>query len=166
MKRQQKYTFESKLERISQEMNYFAISVPAKITKALATRGPVPVSARFNGSEEFFVSLFPVGGGRHYIRIKAKIREVAKLKEGSRVRVQFTLVDRVAELSIPKDLTAALREEGVMEAFNALPIGKKTFMIRKIDDAAKAETRARRIQDAVDEAHEKREKSIHRNSNS
>src|SRR4051794_33824262 len=117
----QQLSFQSKLERIAHEANYFALSVPMKISRALQTRGPVPVSARVNDSEAFLVSLFPVGGGRHYLRVKAKIRNEAKITSGDRVRVQITVLDRSAEISIPKDLVSALRAEGVMEYFKALP---------------------------------------------
>jgi hypothetical protein len=152
------------LERISDEANYFALSVPEKITKALGRRGPVPVSAQVNDSPEFLVSLFPVDGGRHYIRVKAEIRNAAKIKEGDRVRVEITVLDRSADISIPKDLMSALRAEGVLEQFKALPIGKKNHLIQWIDKAAKLETRAKRIQAIVELAHKKREKQIDRSA--
>jgi hypothetical protein len=155
-----KFLFQSRLERISTEAKYFALSVPVKITRALQTRGPVPVSARINGSEAFLVSLFPIGGGRHYLRVKAKIRDEVKIKGGDRVRVEITVLDRSAEISLPKDLERALREEKVLEFFKALPRGKQNYTIRKIDEAAKPETRDKRIQDAVKLAHQKREKGV------
>lgn len=117
----QQLSFQSKLERIASEANYFALSVPLKISQSLGTRGPVPVSARVSGSEAFLVSLFPVGEGRHYLRVKAKIRDQAKIKEGDRARVEITVIDRSAEVTIPKDLMSALRAEGVVDHFKALP---------------------------------------------
>lgn len=141
-------------------MKYFALSVPAKITKALGTHGPVPVTARVNGSKPFLNSLYPVGEGRHYLRIKAVVWKEVKIKEGDRVRVEITVRDRKAEISIPKDLASALRAEGVAKFFDALPIGKKSYLLRLIDEAAKPETREKRIQDAVEAAHEKREKQV------
>jgi hypothetical protein len=157
-KKPQKLKFQSKLERISTEAEYFAFSVPAKITQALGTQGAVPVSARVNGSTPFLVSLFPVGGGRHYIRVKAKVRVEAEISEGSRVRVEITVRNHADEVSIPKDLERALRDDGVAKFFEALPNGRKSFLLRMIDEAAKPETRAKRIQAAVEAAHQKREK--------
>lgn len=133
-------------------MNYFALPVPAKITGALGTRGPVPVSARVNDSKPFLVSLHPVGGGRHKLRVKAEVRGAAKIKEGDRVRVQITVLDRSAEISIPSDVANALRSQGVLESFKALPRGKLSYTLRWIDQAAKPETRAKRIRDAVEVA--------------
>jgi hypothetical protein len=160
----QQLSFQSKLEKISDEAEYFAVSVPLKISRALGTRGPVPVSARINDSVAFSNSLFPVGGGRHYLRIKAEIRAAAKIKGGDRVRVEITVLDRSAEVSIPKDLMSVLRSEGVVEFFKALPIGKKNHLIEWIDKAAKPETREKRIQASVEVAHKKRERQIDRRS--
>ncbi len=113
--------------------------------------------ARVNGSEPFQISLFPVGGGRHYIRIKAKVRKEATIRTGDRIKVQVTVLER-GNVEVPDDLLAALRAEGVLQAFEALPPGKRSFLVRRIDEAARAETRARRVQEGVEAAHERREK--------
>jgi hypothetical protein len=144
-------SFQAKVENWAEGMDYCAVPVPASVTQALGTKGPVLVMARLNDSEPFKVSLFPAGGGQHYIRIKAKVRKETKTKTGDRVRVRFTVLDR-ADVTIPTDLMKALRAEGVADAFKALPPGKQNFMIRRIDDAAKPETRDKRIQDAVEAA--------------
>ena len=131
-------SFQSKLERIASGMDYFAVSVPVKTSRALGTRGPVPVSARVNDSEIFLASLFPVGGGRHYLRIRNRICSAVEIKPGNRVHVQMTIRDRAAEISIPEDLMRALRTEGVAKAFQALPIGKKSYLLRRIAEAQPA----------------------------
>src|SRR5580692_4811083 len=105
-------SFEAKLENWAEGMDYCAVPVPAKITLALGNKGPVLVMARVNRSEPFKVSLFPIGGGKHYIRIKAKVRKETKTKTGDRVRIRITVLDR-ADVVYPTDLLRALREEGV-----------------------------------------------------
>src|ERR1700728_1586725 len=117
-------SFEAKLENWAEGMDYCAVPVPAKITQALGTKGPILVMARVNDSEPFKVSLFPVGGGKHYIRIKAKIRKETKTKTGDRVRLRITVLDR-ADVSYPRDLLSALRTEGVTEDFKSLPPGEQ-----------------------------------------
>jgi hypothetical protein len=149
-------SFQSKLERISTELEYFAIPVPEKITRALGTKGPVPVMAKVNGSKAFLISLYPVGGGRHYLRVKAEVRKEVKLKEGDRVKVQITVRDRSREVDIPKDLAQALRAEGVLDEFKAMPLGTRSFILRGIEKAAKPATREKRIQAAVDAAHQRK----------
>jgi translation initiation factor IF-1 len=156
-----KLSFQSKLENWAEGMDYCAIPVPAKVTQTLGTKSAVLVMAQVNGSEPFKVSLFPAGGGQHYIRVRAKVRKEAKLKEGDRVKVQVIVLDR-ADVTIPKDLMAALRAEKATKDFDSLPPGKKNYAIRRIDDASKPETRAKRVQEAVELAHEARERKSDR----
>ncbi|MEO6876386.1 MAG: YdeI/OmpD-associated family protein [Opitutaceae bacterium] len=158
----QSRSFQSTLERLAPGIEYYAILVPAEITRALGTTGPVPVYARVNDSEPFLVSLYSRGGGRHGLRVKAEVRAEVKIKEGDRVRVQITVRERAAEASIPPDLTKILRAERVLEAFQALPIGQRTFTLRKIDQAVKPATREKRIQAAVALAHQRREQQSDR----
>ena len=151
-------SFQSKMENWAEGMDYCAIPVPASVTKALGTTAAVLVMARVNNSEPFKVSLFPSGGGKHYIRVRKKVRTDAKLKEGDRVKVRIQILDRDADATIPKDLEKALRAENVLADFKAITPGARNYIIRRIDDAAKPETREKRIQEAVEAAHERREK--------
>jgi hypothetical protein len=155
----QQLSFQATLENWAEGMDYCAVPVPAEITRALGTNGPVLVLARVNDSEPFQVSLFPIGGGQHYIRIKAKVRQETKTSTGDRVRLRITVLDR-SDVAIPEDLRSALVAEGVTEDFQSLPPGKQNFIIRKIDEAARPETRDKRIQEAVEAAHQRREKRV------
>jgi hypothetical protein len=152
----QQLSFQSKLERIAEEINYFAIPIPPAITRALGTRGPVPVSARVNDSAPFLVSLYPRGGGRHGMRVKAEVRIATQIKEGDRVRVHITVIDRSAKISLPPDLEKALRAQKLLEAFQALPRGKLSYRLRWIDQAVRPETREKRIQSAVEDVRQLR----------
>ena len=143
-------SFEATLENWAEAMDYCAVPVPAKITEALGTQGAVLVMAFLNDSAPFKVSLFPVGGGQHYIRVKAKVRRETRTKTGDRVHIRITVLDRAA-VTYPADLLFALRAEGATKAFKALPPGRQNFIIRRIDEAVKPETRQKRIQDTVRE---------------
>lgn len=156
-------SFQAGLEDWAEGMDYCAVPVPAKITEALGTRGPVLVMAQVNRSEPFRVSLFPVGGGQHYIRIKAKVRQETNTKTGDRIRVRITVLNR-ADVEIPEDLMSALTAEGMTEAFKSLPTGKQNFIIRRVDDAVKPETREKRILEAVVAAHKRKEKVVEKDS--
>jgi len=151
----QQLSFDARLESISDEKAYFAFTIPLKISRALKTRGPVPISARLNDKVSFFVSLAPIGGGRHWLRVNAKAWKSAKIREGDRVHVTITVLDRA---SIPKDLEEALRGAGLVDDFRAMSVGQQNFLIKSMDEAAKPETRAKRIQIAVRLARQKREK--------
>ena len=150
----QKLSFQATLENWAEGMDYCAVPVPAEITEALGTKGPVLVMARVNDSKPFKVSLLPVGGGQHYIRIKAKVRQETKTITGDRVQVRITILDR-ADVTLPQDLAIALGTAGAVQDFKALPPGKQNFIIRRIDEAAKPETRQKRILEAVEAAHQR-----------
>ena len=126
-------SFQSRLERIASSANYFALSVPMKISLALGTRGPVPTLARVNDLGPFPVSLYPVGDGRHYLRVKAKIRNAAKIKGGDRVRVRFGA--RSFRDFYSSRLGQCPSKKGVAECFRAISIGKQNYLIRSIDEA-------------------------------
>ena len=155
----QQLLFQAIMESWAEGMDYCAVPVPAEITEALGTKGPVLVMARVNDSAPFQVSLFPVGGGQHYIRIKAKVRQETKTKTGDRVHVQVTVLDREG-VTIPEDLMSALRAGCAMDAFRSLPPGKQNFMIRRINGAAKPVTRNKRIREVVEAAHQRKEKAV------
>lgn len=143
-----RYSFEAELENWVAGMDYCAVRVPAKITKALGTTGPVLVMAQVNDSEPFQVSLFPVGGGQHYIRIKASIRKKTTTKVGDRIRLRFMTLDR-GNVAIPEDLIEMLASEGLVEAFTAIPPGTRNFIVRRIEEAAKPATREKRVREGV-----------------
>jgi Domain of unknown function (DUF1905)/Bacteriocin-protection, YdeI or OmpD-Associated len=148
----QTFTFSSHLENIATGMQYFAISVPEKITKALGTAGPVPVRAKVNNSEEFLASLYPVGQGKHFLRVKNKICKSVNIEQGDKVKVEIVIRDRKAEIDIPADLFKALKKAGVLKTFEGISVGKKSYILRIISEAVKPETRAKRIAEAVQEA--------------
>ena len=148
----QQLSFEVKLDNCAEGMDYCAVPVPAVITQSLGTKGPVLVMVWVNDSKPFMVSLFPVGGGRYYIRIKAKVRLETNTKTGDQVKVQINVLDR-ADVTIPEDLNRALGTAGAVQDFKALPPGKQNFIIQRIDDATKPETRVKRILVAVEAAH-------------
>jgi hypothetical protein len=148
-------TFVARLKNIAAGMEYFAVPIPAAVTAKLGTRGPVAAHCRINGSERFAGNLVPWGGGRHYLRVRNRICKSVQVTTGDRVKVELVVRDRDEEVPLPPDLAQALRRAGVSVGFAALSLGKKSFLLRVIDDAVKPETRAKRIAEAVDEARER-----------
>ena len=145
-------TFRAKLERIAETAEYYAFTVPLKISHALGTRRPVPVSVRLNDSTPYFVSLAPIGGGRHWLRVNAKARLAARIRGGELVRVRITVLDHATGVPVPRDLVRALQARGVVGSFTSMSLGAQNHTIKLIDEAARPETRARRIQAAVRDA--------------
>ncbi len=137
---------------------FYAVEVPAEISKAIGKRGPVPVSARINNVAEFTASLSPAGGGRHRLRMNARTREIAEASTGDMVRVHIRVHTRPLRVVIPEDLKTALRGEGVLEHFEKFAPGKQNHIIDWICRAARPETREKRIQFTVEITYRRREK--------
>ncbi len=155
--KEREFRFAARLEMVKGR-GFYAVDVPAEISKAIGKRGPVPVSARINNVAEFMASLSPAGGGRHRLRINAPTRQMAEAKAGDLVRVQILVHSRPVAVVIPQDLKTALAAEGVLEYFQAFAPGKQLHIIDWICRAARLETREKRIQFTVEFAHRRREK--------
>jgi len=153
-----RFIFNAVLERWASGMEYYAISIPHEITVALKTNASVPVLAQINNSEPFTASLFPVGGGRHYLRIKNIICKAVHIKEKDTISVKIIVRNREDEITIPSDLKKALKQAGVSKEFESIPIGRKSYLLRIINEAKRAETREKRITEIVKETISKKKK--------
>jgi len=98
------------------------------------------------------------------MRIRARVRVESKIFTGDRVRVQISVLDR-ADVTIPGDLRTALHAGNVTDDFTAPSPGRQNFMIRRIGDAVRPETREKRIQEAVEAAHTRRDERSSQNEN-
>lgn len=96
--------------------------------------------------------------GRGVLRIKARVRQETNTKAGDRILLRLTVLDR-ADVDLPDDLVNALRADDLEEAFASLPPGKRNFIVRRINDAARPDTRERRVQEGVQAAQQRKEAS-------
>ena len=141
--------FRSVLERLAPDSNYFAFEVPLKISREVGIRKTVPVIAEVNGSESFRGSLFPVGEGRHFMRVKEKIRTQVGIQEGDSAEIKITVLSSDAKNALPKEFSDVIKEAGLKEAFDLLPPGRRNYLIRWVSEAARVETRQKRIEQAL-----------------
>ena len=139
-----RFSFHARLENWAEGINYCALAVPAEVTDELGTKEPVLVLAQVNQSRPFHMSLFPVGGGQHYVRVKASVRKEAQVMTGDRVEFQFTVLDS-ENVEIPDDLNRALETQAAEGMFSALSAGKRNFIVRRINEAAKRRKREQSV---------------------
>jgi hypothetical protein len=125
------------------------LDVPAGVSSALAQRGRVPVRVSVNGIH-FRGSLVPAGDGRHCLGVtKAQLAE-AGVAQGDTVNVELKRDTEPRVIEPPADLAAALAAEPPAEAaFGGLSYTHRREYVRWIEEARRAETRARRIDKAV-----------------
>jgi hypothetical protein len=137
----------------------YGIVVPAAVSRAIGVRGNVSVLVRANGCAPYHGTLMPRGGGRHCMLLNHEARGGAR---AGNIDVEIRVVKREREVAVPEDLEAALRDEGVLAAWESLPPGKREHILKYIDGAVHEPTRAKRIGQAVEVALARHERHVDR----
>jgi hypothetical protein len=113
-----------------------------------------PVRGTVNGYP--FRTTVAVYGGKSYIGFRREIREGAGIAPGDAVEIQLERDDAPREVAVPDDLAEALAAEtGLREAFDRMSFTHRREYAEAIEDAKRPETRARRVQVAMDAARER-----------
>jgi len=140
----------------------YVLEIPASVSSAIGRRGPVPILATLNKAVEVQASLVPMGGGRHRLQLNARTRGELEIQPGDRVRVALLVPEKPPAPHIPADLALALREVDLQESFASLPVGKQNHIILWIEEAARPQTREKRVAMAIEVAFRTRERAFER----
>lgn len=140
--------FKAKLEPVA--LGGHCVVVPAKAATAVGLKYGVRVRGTLNGVA-YRSSLMTKDGVFHLGVHKATIAK-AGARAGDRVDVTIELDDEPLPTDVvPADLAAALAKmKTLRDAWDALPPSHKREHVKAILDAKKPETRARRIDKAVE----------------
>lgn len=123
------------------------VAVPAEVVAALGGGGRIPVRATFDGVG-YTGSIVSMGAGPCLGMLKTIRAELGK-GPGDTVTVTVRRDEAQRTVAVPEDLAAALGAAGVRTAFDALSFSKRRAAVAGIEDAKKAQTRARRIEQLV-----------------
>jgi hypothetical protein len=140
---------------------FYCVDVPAAVSRALG-RARVPVVVRVAKGPPFRATLQPSGGGRHRLFLNGEVRAAAGVKLGDRFKVEVRVDREPREVLIPPDLAEALRDAGVLAAWESFPPGKREHILKWIEEAVHETTREKRVARAVEEALARHEKRIDR----
>jgi hypothetical protein len=141
---------------------WITVEIPAAISKAIGIRGSIPIVGTVNGKEKFRSSLLPTGRGVHLLPIRYEIRKSLGLGPGDRVTIAFELDHEPRTIFTPPDVIDALESEGLLDAYELVPPGRKSQMLKYLEQAVHEETRAKRIAFIIETAHAAREKKVDR----
>ncbi|MFI0354508.1 YdeI/OmpD-associated family protein [Actinomadura sp. 9N407] len=123
-------------------------AVPEDVVLGLGAGKRPPVKVTINGYT--YRSTVAPMGGRYLIGVNAGNREAAGVSAGQEVDVELELDTEPRVVSVPADLAEALAAEPEAERFfESLSYSKKSWFVLSVEGAKKAETRQRRITDAV-----------------
>ena len=131
----------------AQDMNATGFEVPEAVVEKLGSGKRPKVRVTFNGYS--YRSTVSVYGGQFFLPLAAEHRSKAGVAAGDKINVTLELDTAPREVEVPKDLAAALKKVGARAAFDALAFSHRKEHVRAIEEAKAPETRARRIDKAV-----------------
>jgi Bacteriocin-protection, YdeI or OmpD-Associated/Domain of unknown function (DUF1905) len=122
--------------------------VPDDVVTALGAGKRPPVRVTIGGHT--YRSTVASMGGRFMVGVSAQNRTAAAVAAGDEVDVDLELDTEPREVAVPEDLAAVLGgEPEARRFFDGLSYSRKQWFVLRIEQAKKAETRRRRLDEAV-----------------
>jgi hypothetical protein len=122
--------------------------VPAQVVEALEAGRRPAVRVTINGYT--YRSTVAVMGGRYMLPVSAENRQGAGIAAGDEIEVSLELDTAPREVAVPADLAEALgRAPEARAFFESLSYSRQRRVVLAVEGAKKAETRQRRVADAV-----------------
>jgi len=122
---------------------------PYDAEKEFGTNGKVPVNATIDGVPDKG-GLFRMGTPHHMLGVPKAIRDQIGKQPGDTVAIVLWKDDQAREVAVPPELAARMKQAGVLEFFESLSFTHRKEYSRWIAEAKKDETRARRLDKAID----------------
>jgi hypothetical protein len=142
-------TFTAKLEGDGTTGAWCHAYLPGPVSSFLGKRGNVPIVLTVRGCD-FRVTARPDGAGRHYVVFNSRMREEAEVALGEVLRCTVALDTAPREAVAPPDLVRALRADvAARSAFEAMPPAHRRAHVQFVEEASRAETRTRRIEQSL-----------------
>jgi hypothetical protein len=159
MPKRESFTFKATIGRT---WILYTVHVPQRVTRALGTKGKVPVIFTLDGSLPRKTTLAPRADGGHRLHVHGESRREVGAKEGDTVTIVLSRdVDRTG-IAMPPELAEALREAGALETFRTMGPAMQRELVAYVEKAKRDETRRKYVARVVERASEEREKRLDR----
>lgn len=142
----QKQIFEVVLEK-HENMEATGITIPFDVEEVFGAKR-VPVKVRVNGAE-YRSTVFRMGG-RYMMAVPKVFREAAGVKAGEKITVEMERDTEKRTVTAPKDFAEALKKSGLADVFEKMSYTHQKEYVNSITEAKREETRARRIEKALE----------------
>jgi hypothetical protein len=140
-------TFRATIEQAGKTAT--GIQVPEEVVRDLGVSRRPPVRVTLRGHT--YRSTIAARGQRYLLPVSAAHREAAGVVAGDEVNVALELDTEPREVTVPPDFAAALdADDAARRTFAGLSYSRQKWFVLGIEDAKKPETRARRIEKAVE----------------
>lgn len=144
------HKFEAKLHRPEGTGTWTYFDIPFNVLEVFGSKGQVRVRGSLNG-HTFRGLAMPHGDGTHYVVVNKSIREAVDVSAGGRVKVRLTADLAPRRVEIPLELQRAFRgHRAAQQVFERLPYSHQKEYVDWILAAKKEETRAGRVEKALD----------------
>ena len=143
----QQYRFTAKIEAANGGGAY--VLFPHDVQKEFGTKGKIPIKATFNGVP-YTGTMIRYGHPQHMLPILKAIREQIGKAPGDKIDVVVWKDDSARTLEVPAPFLARLRRAGLLAPFEKLSYTHRKEYCRWITEAKKEETRARRLDKAIE----------------
>lgn len=143
----QAYRFTTKIEAANGGGAY--VLFPYDVQKEFGTQGKIPIKATFNGVP-YTGTMIRYGHPQHMLPILKAIREQLGKGPGDKIEVVVWKDDSARTLEVPAPFLSRLRRAGLLASFEKLSYTHRKEYCRWITEAKKEETRARRLDKAIE----------------
>lgn len=124
-------------------LNATGIQVPPEVVAAFGSGKRPKVKVSLNGYT--YRTTVAAYGDVFMLPLSQEHREAAGVQAGDVVEVTLELDTEPRTVDVPDDLAAALAENSLRDAFDALAYSTRKEHVRQVESAKAAETRQRRI---------------------
>ena len=142
------HRFTGQIYKFSSSPSFCCVDVPAPVSAALGKKGVTPVLGTVNGVE-WRGNLLPNGNGGHRIVLNGKLRKQARVGLGQTVEISLQPDEESREVPLPTELAEALRENDLLDKFNALAPGQRRYAVLWLQSAKTRPTWERRVETLV-----------------
>ena len=144
----EKQTFKVLLEK-DENIDATRITIPFDVEKVFGAKR-VPVKVSINGAD-YRSTIFRMGG-KYLLAIPKRFRNAAGVKGGEMITVELERDEELRVIIPPEDFARALEANSrAKRAWEKLSYTHQREYVMAIEDAKKAETRARRIAKTIEQ---------------
>ena len=142
-----KYTFTATVFAAGQGGT--GVLFPYDTQEAFGTKGKVPIHATFDGIP-YTGSLIKYGFPQHTLHLPKAVREQLGKTAGDTINVVVWKDDSERTLEVPEPFLKLMKKESLLPFFDSLSYTHRKEYCRWITEAKKEETRARRLEKAIE----------------
>ncbi|MBI1760486.1 MAG: DUF1905 domain-containing protein [Acidobacteria bacterium] len=142
------YRFIATIYKFSSNPSFCCVDVPAELSAAVGKKGAASVVGTVNGLE-WRGNLLPNGKGGHRMILNGQIRKQARAGVGDAVEISLQADEAARALQLPEELAEALRENDLLDKFNALPPSHQRHTLQWLQSAKTRPTWERRVETLV-----------------